>query len=142
MLIKLGVEQPHENVGSYAPIAFGGSLLHTTGHPAKRPKLALTQHPQSPWVTAPPQHHNGPHKANRSNNALCEAYQSGSCSQATQGNKCPADPAKVHQCSTCLSDRHGANNCHGKSKGKGKLRGNDNRARGKGKGKGKKGNRY
>ena len=82
----------------------------------------------------------GPHKTNRKNAAICDAFQSGSCGPAAPGNKCPSDSGKVHQCATCLSDRHGADSCGGdKGSGKGKKgKRSEKKGKGKGKGKGKK----
>lgn len=69
----------------------------------------------------------GTYKTSRNGVALCEAYNSGGCTVGT-GNRCPADPSKLHICSKCLQYGHRAQDCQnapkppsgGKGKGKGK----------------------
>ena len=87
----------------------------------------------NPWP-APAAASSGPHTAKRRDTPLCDAFEHGACGPPAPGYKCPIDASKVHQCSRCFSDRHGADSCT-TAKGKGKL---GKGARGKGKtGKGK-----
>ena len=84
------------------------------------------------------QHHvaeNGHMTHNRNGAPLCGKFQSGNCRQSVRGNKCPVNTDEVHQCSMCLSQKHGSEHprkCEdatskpskgGKGKGKGKGKG-------------------
>jgi len=48
--------------------------------------------------------------ANRRGRRLCDAFQKGECPPAPDGT-CSRDPSRVHQCSRCLSNGHGASTC-------------------------------
>ena len=82
---------------------------------------------------------------NRSGTPICIKYNRGECQPSTDGNRCPVEPSRSHQCSRCLQPFHvcstpgsctaalrtppsGVRNGGGKGRGGGK---------GKGKGKGK-----
>ena len=129
-------------MGIDAPIAFGSSLSQTLGRAPKRQKVADTPWQAAatnPWP-APAAASSGPHSANRRNTPLCDAFQHSACGPPAPGNKCPNDSSKVHQCSRCLSDRHGADSCPGSKgkSGKGKRGSKGKTGKGK-KGKGKNG---
>ena len=77
--------------------------------------------------------------ANRNGTPLCDKFQLGSCKPAIRGNRCPDNLDLVHQCASCLSQKHGSqfpNKCgdvtnkptgKGKGKGKGKKQGKHQR---------------
>ena len=74
---------------------------------------------------------------NRANYKICPDFQSGQCTEVDRSGWCIKHAWSVHQCTKCLSDRHGAfhpNEC-------GKTPGEPRGAGRKGKGKGKKGKR-
>ena len=138
-------------IGDDVPIAPDGTSGGGTTAPAPKRRANNTSTHASPVPPSPSRlaamaskvHNvqNGLYTTNRKGQALCEGFQTGTCTELGRNNTCAKDATKSHQCAKCLSVAHGAHACtksplapgqaweNGKGKGKGKGK--------KGKGKGK-----
>ena len=65
---------------------------------------------------------------NKKGKEICFGFNDGSCPYDATSAVCPKNNWRVHQCSNCMSQQHGAHECteapkKGKGKGRGKGRG-------------------
>ena len=115
-----------------SPQGMGLVLGPHNGFPARAPPGAPAAKKARTSASRADQVHNvdanGRYTTNRSNIAVCPAFQDGTCTHSRSCN------AGVHQCNICLANDHGAKG-HGKkgSGSGGKGRGGGKKGRGKGK---------